>query len=260
MLFLADNNETDARYEAILPVINDGVNTNSYGGMNFLILSTYSSVMNNYVPSGTDTSWGKGTRVRNSLINQFFDGEAPQTTSIEVMTNAASDARALFYSQGYTQQIANEGDINAGFSCVKFRNVRSDGQPNRVITFVNTDLFLLRIAEAYLTYAEASTRLNGPNADAASMINALRTRANCRTNSVYSLSEIRDEWSREFWFEGRRRMDLIRFGCYGGQSEYRWEWMGGTFEGTPFGAYMNIFALPANELENNPNLIQNEGY
>ena len=260
MLFLADNNETDARYEAILPVINDGVNTNSYGGMNFLVLSTYSSVMNNYVPSGTDTSWGKGTRVRNSLINQFFDGEAPQTTSIEVMTNAASDDRALFYSQGYTQQIANEGDINAGFSCVKFRNVRSDGQPNRVITFVNTDLFLLRIAEAYLTYAEASTRLNGPNADAASMINALRTRANCRTNSVYSLSEIRDEWSREFWFEGRRRMDLIRFSCYGGQSEYRWEWMGGTFEGTPFGAYMNIFALPANELENNPNLIQNEGY
>ena len=143
---------------------------------------------------------------------------------------------------------------------MKFRNVRSDGQPNRVITFVNTDLFLLRMAEAYLTYAEASTRLNGPNADAATMINAVRTRANCRTNSVYSLNEIRDEWSREFWFEGRRRMDLIRFGCYGGQSEYRWEWMGGTFEGTAFGAYMNIFALPANELENNPNLKQNEGY
>ena len=260
MLFLADNKETDARYEAILPVINDGVNTNSYGGMNFLVLSTYSSVMNNYVPSGTDTSWGKGTRVRSSLVSRFFEEDAPQTTSIQVMTDAANDDRALFYSEGYSQRIENEGDINAGFSCVKFRNVRSDGQPNRVITFVNTDLFLLRMAEAYLTYAEASTRLNGPNEDAASKINAVRTRANCRTNSVYSLNEIRDEWSREFWFEGRRRMDLIRFGCYGGQSNYRWEWMGGTLEGTPFDAYMNIFALPANELENNLNLKQNEGY
>lgn len=260
MLFLADNNETSARYEAILPVINDGVNTNSYGSMNFLILSTYSSTMDSYIPSGTNCSWGKGTRIRNNLIKRFFDTPAPNSNSIYEMTRAANDDRALFYGYGYTEEINNENEINAGFSCVKFRNIRSDGQPNKVIDFVNTDLFLLRFAEAHLIYAEASTRLNGINADAAEKINALRKRANAEVKGSYSLDDICDEWSREFWFEGRRRTDLIRFGRYGGQNEYLWEWMGGEKNGRPFDSHLNIFALPDNDLENNPNLIQNPGY
>ena len=100
MLFLADNNETSAKYEAILPVLNDGVTTSSYGGMNFLILSTYAATMDADIPSGTDCSWGKCTRVRGTLLDKFFSGDAPQTNSIAEMTAAAQDDRALFYGAG----------------------------------------------------------------------------------------------------------------------------------------------------------------
>ena len=78
--------------------------------------------------------------------------------------------------------------------------------------------------------------------------------------STYSLDDICDEWSREFWFEGRRRMDLVRFGKYAGQAGYKWEWMGGTAEGAQFDATKSIFGIPENDLTNNPNLKQNDGY
>ena len=118
----------------------------------------------------------------------------------------------------------------------------------------------MRIAEAYLTYAEASPRKNGANAEAKDKIDALRNRANAPVKSTYSLDDICDEWSREFWFEGRRRMDLVRFGKYAGQAGYKWEWMGGTAEGAQFDITKSIFGIPENDLTNNPNLKQNDGY
>lgn len=261
MLFLADNNETEARYEMIFPVLFDGVTTKSYGGMNFLILAAYSSDMSVNVPSGTNSSWNRCTRVRQQLLDKFFPtSAAPAANSVAAMTAAANDDRALFYGEGFTPSIEDESEQAAGYGCVKFRNVRSDGQPNQVIDYVNTDLPLFRIAEAYLTYAEASTRLNGANTDASEKINDLRRRANAATQNVYTLDNILDEWSKEFWFEGRRRMDLIRFGRFGGQASYKWEWMGGTYDGAQFGSYMNIFAIPENDLTNNSNLTQNPGY
>ena len=262
MLFLADNDTNGAQYEAILPVLFDGLKTQSHGGMNFLVLSCYSSEMSESVPSGTDNSWGKCTRVRGKLIDTFFGegGEAPETDNVGVMTKAANDYRALFYSQGYTRYILDESEKEQGYSCVKFRNVRSDGKATAAIVKVDTDLPFMRVAEAYLTYAEASIRLSGPNAKATEYINKLRERANAMQESSYELKDVIKEWSKEFWFEGRRRMDLVRFGMYGGQSAYKWEFMGGLPAGTQFPAYRNIYPLPDNDLTNNENLKQNEGY
>ncbi len=260
MLFLSDNDTNGAQYENIFPILQDGVNTNTYGAMNFLVLSNYSSDMDANVPSGTNTSWGKCARVKRQLLDKFYTGNIPNGNSVEVMTSAANDDRALFYGEGFTPDIIDESDNTAGFGCVKFRNVRSDGEPNTVVEFVNTDLPLLRIAEAYLTYAEASTRKSGVNAQAKEKIDALRNRAHASLQSSYSLNDICDEWSREFWFEGRRRMDLQRFGKYAGQSEYTWEWMGGVYEGTQIPAYRSVFAIPENEIANNTNIHQNPNY
>jgi hypothetical protein len=249
MLFLADNNTNGAQYENIFPVLHDGINTTSHGAMNFLVLASYSKPADNdqdlLFPSGTDCSWGKCLRVRPELINTFVGTtKLPATTTLVTdITAVANDDRALFYTTGFSRNIDDESDQAQGYSCLKFRNVRSDGKSASAVAKVDTDLPLMRIAEAYLTYAEAETRLNGQTADAASKINALRTRANAvDTQTNYTLKEILAEWSKEFWFEGRRRMDLIRFGEYGVQ------------------AYRNIFPIPNNDLTNNPNLRQNEGY
>ena len=90
---------------------------------------------------------------------------------------------------------------------------------------MDTDFFLFRTAEAYLTYAEATARLNGGTAttEGINAINAVRGRANAVQRSGYSLNDILDEWSREFYFEGRRRVDLIRFGKFGGTTDYIWQ-------------------------------------
>ena len=74
------------------------------------------------------------------------------------------------------------------------------------------------------------------------------------------MNDICDEWCREFAFEGRRRIDLIRFGKFGGNTDYVWDWKGGTKEGTNFDAYRNLYPIPTKERVANPNLEQNFGY
>lgn len=271
MLFLSDNNKNGAQYENLLVGMFDDVRTKSHGGTQFLIQGSYTNkadyaLMSEYAPSGVDNSWGKNIRLRKQLIEKFFPDGAPQEQVLADFIDAAGDDRALFFGYGLNESIEDEStdEVN-GFNCVKFRNVNSDGSNNNDAGFVNTDLPLMRIAEAYLTYAEASTRLNGVagNTDAKEKIDALRDRAHASRQSSYSLDDICDEWAREFWMEGRRRMDLIRFGKFGGQAAYKWEWMGGTYEGNQFPAYMSIYPLPVNELSNNPNLQrlgQNPGY
>ncbi len=267
LLFLGDNDTNGAQYEAILPAICDGDETASYGASTFLVLGCYGSTEEAAAPSGTDCSWGKCTRVRRNLLDQFYGSDAsgnsmaPQGYDIATMVAAANDDRALFIGADYTPDIADESDSYAGFSCVKFRSYRSDGgSRSSNLSMSDSDIALMRVAEAYLTYAEASTRLNGANSDAKAKIDALRNRANATVKSSYSLDDICSEWSKEFWFEGRRRMDLVRFGYYGGQSSYKWEWMGGTYAGAQFNSNKNIFAIPENDLANNSNLVQNPGY
>jgi len=249
MLFLADNDTNGAQYENIFPILNDGVYTKSHGSMHFLVLSTYAkrdaSNMDVIVPSGTDVSWGKCMAVTGQLVDAFF-GEgvaAPATTNnINDITTAAGDDRALFYTTGYTRNIEDRSDETNGYGCVKFRNVRSDGKAASALDKVDTDLPLMRIAEAYLTYAEAETRLNGSTTAAADKINELHKRASAATKTNYTLDEIQNEWVKEFWFEGRCRMDQIRFNTYD-LPEFR-----------------RLYAIPVNDLLNNPNLIQNDGY
>jgi hypothetical protein len=128
---------------------------------------------------------------------------------------------------------------------------------------------MMRLAEAYLISAECDARLNGGvcTADGVARIKALRQRANVQTGNKYDgigadalssfkLEDIFQEWSREFGFEGMRRMVLLRWNRFGGQTEYTWEWMGGTAAGQPFDKRLNIFPIPDSELNANPNIKQ----
>lgn len=265
MLFLADNDINGAQYEDVFPILHDGIRTQSHGAMNMLVLSSFQSgTMNTDVPSGTDCSWNKCNRVRGTLVDRFFGTqEVPATASISTLTTLAGDDRALFYTKApYSRYITDLDVQEEGFAVVKFRNVRSDGQTPSNDKKVDTDLPLMRLAEAYLTYSEAAARLSGGTLTGADKqyMDDIRDRAHAAKSPSYTLDDIFNEWSKEFWFEGRRRVDLVRFNRFGGQSEYLWEWMGNKFEGSAFPAYRNIFPLPVNDLLNNPNLEQNTGY
>ena len=55
-------------------------------------------------------------------------------------------------------------------------------------------------------------------------------------------------------------MDLIRFGKFGGTTDYKWQWKGGAYGGRDFEAYRNVFAIPTDDLIANSKLEQNPGY
>ena len=184
--------------------------------------------------------------------------------STESLILKAGDDRAMFYA-GYAggvrrlspdKQIKNFFD---GLSIVKWSNVRTDGGQVAHQDFCDTDIPLFRLAEIYLTRAEASYRL-GDEATALSDIQTLQKRAN-RNNVTKSvdLSYILDEWCREFYLEGRRRSDLVRFGLYT-SSKYLWSFKGGQPNGAGVDSHYNVYPIPANDLSGNPNLTQNPGY
>ncbi len=175
---------------------------------------------------------------------------------------AAGDDRALFY--GVDRKLENEsvGSFTDGFSVAKFNNFYTDGSAGHHSQYVDTDFFIMRAAEAWLTYAEATARQNGGTLtpEGIDYVNDLRGRAHATQRSSYTLDDLCDEWSREFFFEGRRRPDLIRFGRFGGNNGYNWAWKGGLASGTNFDANKNIFAIPTSDLTANENLEQNPGY
>ncbi len=196
-------------------------------------------------------------------MQKFFpNDDCPVGNTADILA-VAGDDRALIYSKERTLDITNTGEFTEGYSVTKFSNIYSTGGSSHSSQFVDTDFFLMRSAEAYLNYAEATARLAGTGnttTEGTAYINDLRERANAKTQSVYTLDQICDEWSREFYYEGRRRIDLVRFGKFGGNSDYKWQWKGGTQSGSNFDAHFNIFAIPETDLNANPNLVQNPGY
>ncbi len=260
-LFMADNDENeDAMKEIILPLRLDGANARSYGGAQFAIAATHTAGMTSW---GTSEGWG-GVRARKALVNKFFpNDDAPLLVNEIQMVAAAGDDRALFFSgtedNTRTLEINDPYTFKQGFSIAKWTNVRSDGQPSHDATWVDTDVPFFRTAEAYLTLAEATLRNGGSQKDALNAINVLRRRAHAKELSSITLDEILDEKAREFYFEGQRRTDLIRYGYFTG-GDYLWDWKGGVKNGTSVNSQYDVYPIPSSDINVNENLVQNKGY
>ena len=73
-----------------------------------------------------------------------------------------------------------------------------------------------------------------------------------------------DERGREFYWEGQRRTDLVRFGVFSdnasGNVRGLWPWKGNVKDGRVTESFRDIFPIPATEIIANPNLKQNTGY
>ena len=251
-LFLADNNI--GNQEAILSINYDGLYTQNYGGTTFLVNASINSDMNptSYgVPNG---GWG-GIRTRSTL---------PAIFGISGAFTSNPDSRAMFFgTKSANDDVAVFTD---GLRAIKFRNVTQSGAPgpSNNGTFVSIDFPLFRLPEAYLNYAEAVLRggSGGSTGQAVNYVNLLRQRAygNASGNvSNLSLDDVLAERAKEFFWEGYRRTDLVRFGKFtdGG---YLWPFKGGVKAGRGVEAYRSIFPLPASDLISNNNLVQNPGY
>lgn len=283
-LFMADNDEnSEAMQEIILPIRQDGLRTRAYSGSLMLIAGARSSQMPNYgmketwtclfaresmtkkfFPSTSDVPLAEAAADDKASQEEVAQKDAENSTTVADVISRAGDDRALLYSgcangvrKIKTEEISGFTD---GLSLVKWTNLRSDGTAGSDPSWPDTDIPLFRLAEAYLTRAEAKWRKSGRLDDALDDINELRRRANTRTlPSITSEMDILDEWCREFYMEGRRRSDLVRFGCFAG-SKYIWDWKGGVADGTTVDSHFNVYPIPADDIRNNKNLKQNEGY
>ena len=269
MLFMADNDQTGAFNEAVFSFVQEGSSTASWGGSLFLLAASWNGDMVSAYPQTTDQAWG-GNRTRKDLVEKFIslaDFDALPDWKTETIVAAAGDDRALLFggadkSFKYTNDKVSE--FKEGIATTKYTSQRSDGGATSDTKFIDNDIFLMRLAEAYLIFAEAEARAAGLNVtkpDGTKLINELRSRArNNNQKTSYTLDEVLDERARELYFEGVRRTDLIRYGYFGGNTSYTWQWKGGDQNGGKFDAYRNIFPIPTTELGANTNLDQNDGY
>ena len=244
-IFLADNNTSP---EIIFAVTQDGLKTQTWGGMTFLVHASCGGSMNAST-YGIDGCWW-GLRLKQQAYNRF----------------GAGDLRAAsFYTNGQSVNVTSIGDFATGIPAPKYANVTSTGAQGSHPTHVDTDFPMFRLADAYLMYAEAALRGGGGStSQALTYVNQLRTRAfgNASgniTQGQLTLDFILDERSRELLWEAHRRTDLVRYGRFTGGT-YLWAWKGGLVGGTATGDHLNLYPLPANELVANPNLQQNPGY
>ena len=268
MLFMADNDQSGAYNESVFAFTLDGASSASWGASTFLYAASWDGSMKAVYPQVTDQAWG-GNRTRVDLVEKFISTsklDALPNWSTETITEAADDDRALLFGDnakgdfGVKDRKYTNDDLATftdGFATTKYQSCRADDGPVSNTTHNDNDIMLMRLAEAYLIYAEAEARAAGSNttlAEGTRLINVLRERANnSDLHTTYTLREILDERARELYF------DLIRYGYFGGSS-YTWQWKGGIHEGGKFEAYRNIFPIPQTERATNSNLEQNPGY
>ena len=286
-LFMGDNDcNPEAMKEIIFPIRQDGLKARAYAGTTYLVSA---ATIGGMPYASTGDPW-KCMFARENLIEKFFPNknDIPKATVDDVLKNPskeqviakdsekgigtadviakAKDDRALLYmgvggcEEGKVRTInpgeAITGPLN-GASFVKWSNLHADGSTQHDQNYSDTDFPVFRLAEIYLTRAEAKYRLGQ---DGLADILKVQDRAH-RASKATSVNEqtLIDEWCREFFMEGRRRSDLVRFGLYTG-SKYLWSFKGGAEKGAGVPSYYNIYPIPDNEIKNNPNMTQNPKY
>lgn len=240
-LFLADNDKrTD---EIIFAIEQDGIDTQSYGVTNYLIFAFTGGTMK---PDdlGISSGWA-GCRMTPEFYHKF----------------TANDDRAIFWTDGQTEDVTDMGDFANGIGFQKYKNITSDGNPGKAAGFVDTDFPVFRYADVLLMAAECA--LNGSTvislAEGTGYLNQVRARAGLPDANGLDVNALLDERARELYLELWRRQDLIRYDRFT-TDKYIWQWKGGTHDGQAVESYKNLFPIPVSDMMVNPNLEQNDGY
>lgn len=263
-IFCADNNTSP---EIIFPVAFDGINTQTWGGTTFLVSGSEGG---STMPLRGLGSWG-GMRTIREFAAKFnvTQSNFASTTQYPPNLNPGVDRRGMFFfdPSSWVWDITNVGTFTEGIGVTKWSNLSSNGgpAPDAHTSFATTNFPMFRLADAYLMYAEVAVRGGGGDmGTAVNYVNALRQRAYGNNSGNISTSDltlnfILDERGRELYWEGGRRTDLVRFGQFT-SGTYVWQWKGNVKNGTQTASYRDLYPIPINDLNANPNLVQNIGY
>ncbi|PRD56570.1 RagB/SusD family nutrient uptake outer membrane protein [Sphingobacterium gobiense] len=132
----------------------------------------------------------------------------------------------------------------AGIRVIKYPIDYANGSTS----LLNNDWVFYRYSDVLLMKAEALLRI-GEEGEALQLVNEVRIKRGASNLSELNEQQLLDELGREFFWEGHRRTDLIRFG------RFLEAW-----QEKPISDARNLlFPIPLNQL-GNPNYTQNAGY
>ena len=253
--FLADNNTGPARDEIIWPIVFNATQTQSYGGTTFLINGSTGSAAGWQRIVGQSTGW-QGLRTTRALLDQFS----------KLSGDTTLDTRARFWTRGQSVEITSLTEFTQGLGVLKYRNVTSANvAQGGAQNFSSVDFPMIRLSDMMLIYAEAVVRGGGDRATALDYVNQIRRRAYNGsasaniTDAQLTTDFLLDERSRELFWEGYRRTDLIRYSRFT-EGTTLWPWKGGVVGGQGVAKTRDLYPIPSSDLTANPNLRQNPGY
>lgn len=251
-----------------------------------------SQSFNNLFPADNTTS-------RESIFEVQFSGSTDGGTSFTLPDLLLPQPPATYSFQKFNipttelLQVADtvndlrwsyQGNVNAGRNHASYvdggRGTSNDDGPfvykwrSNPNGFNSPDnYYILRLAEVYLTYAEAANELSGPSQDVLDKLNMIRQRAGLAaltTGSAQAASkqalrtEIDKQRRLELAFEGERWFDLIRYARHE-QADPAADHVVTALDiiqqkrGTRDANFL-LFPLPLAELNTNTQLQQNPGY
>lgn len=199
---------------------------------------------------------------RTQFVEVFDWDDATMSTSPDIRTKFWKTSKDGFNIQNGVFDQANWG--NNGYLAVKFTNwyindfneIDEDMSPAAVDP-LGIDYGMIRLAEIYLSAAEAALNGGGDVAKALKYTNYIRERAGMDAYSSINLTELQRERQRELYTECTRRTDLIRYGKW--ISGYTWNWKYKQLNGRDYPSNFNVYPLPATVVTRN-GYVQNPGY
>ncbi|RWU10226.1 RagB/SusD family nutrient uptake outer membrane protein [Pedobacter chitinilyticus] len=196
-------NENNSEYIWVRPAIasTDRATANSWSNVSFPD-NFKSSPETGIVFKSTWLNWPNEFRIYDAFYNSFEAGDKRKKLFMTVYINNANQTVSLL------------GNDN-------IRSVKYWPDQNNAGAAHGNDIPEIRLADIYLSRAEALNEVNGPTQDALDNINYVRRRANIldlKLVDITSKDQLRDlilaERGHEFYNEGHRRIDMIRMGKF----------------------------------------------
>lgn len=190
-----------------------------------------------------------------------FEWDANYAVSPDIRTKWWKTAKDGFEMQNKSLTQADWGQN--GYLAVKYTNWAID--ENNEIDYANSpaatdqlggDYAMIRLAEIYLSAAEAALNGAAGQEKALEYVNLIRGRVGQAPLPNIDLYQLQNERCRELYTECTRRSDLIRYGKW--ISGYTWSWKNQVRKGADFAPEFIVYPLPStiaarNGYTQNPN-------
>lgn len=248
--------------EILMGLPYDNMDTQSYGGSDFLIMGVIGDFGDKALDKGFCNKTWYGLQSAWACMHA--------RTQFSQLFDLNADGRAYLWlteEAGYSINNTTISKFTDGYLPIKFTNVKAGANgtyyrfndpenglkriaPNNMMqvdanfNFCDTDLPLIRLADVYLMAAEASLHGVGSVTTGQDYLNWVRNRAGLGNVQNMTADDVLNERARELYWENLRRTDLVRNGKFAGNA-YNWNWKNGTATGTAIADYMNVYPIPS---------------